>query len=142
LIPSLATINGPRPADGIRLAPNGLTEDWLDDSNSLTWRFRIADPGRYTVKLVTSTLRHASEWRGGHRVAVGIAGATLEADITPDEEIDSPRARYFPEFATRLGAVTVARVGVHDLVLEARIVDRSASGGLAVAAVTLSPVPR
>ena len=141
LIPSLATIDGPRPPDGIRLAPSGLTEDWLDNSNSLTWRIRIADPGRYAVQVVTGTLRHASEWQGGHGVAVNIAGATLEADIAPDEKIDSPRASYFPEFATRMGSVTVEEAGIHELVLEARNVDPSATGGLAVAAVILSPDP-
>jgi hypothetical protein len=120
------------------LAPNGLTEGWLDGSPSLTWKLRIATPGRYAVNVVTGTLRHAAEWRGGHRVAVSVAGETLEAEITPDEQIDSPRSRYFPEFATHLGAVTIERPGVRELVLEARAIDPRATGGLAVASVSLS----
>ncbi|MBM4436482.1 MAG: alpha-L-fucosidase [Actinobacteria bacterium] len=137
LIPSMGERDTPSGAEGIEIAQSGLTQ-WYDPASALTWRMRVSTPRTFEVRVVTGTQRGLRVWETGHRVAVHVAGATLEADLTPDERIESAHAHYFPEFATRLGTVRIDRPGVYDLRLEARAINPEARGGLALARVVLT----
>ncbi len=137
LIPSMADLHGPA-AGGIEIAMNGITQNWYETDRSISWKFKVSEPGRFEVKVVTGTLRGLEGWEGGHRVSVSIGGASLAADITPDEAIDTPHAQYFPEFATGLGSIDIDTPGIHELTLEALEINPDARGGLTVASVSLT----
>jgi hypothetical protein len=139
LIPSMADLHGPA-EDGLEIAMNGMTQNWYEADRSVSWTFKVSDPGRFELKIVTGTLRGLDGWVGGHRVSLSVGGAFLTADITPDEPIDTPHAQYFPECATRLGSIEIDSPGIHELTLEALTINPNAPAGLTVANVTLTRV--
>ncbi len=139
LIPSMADLHGPA-EDGLEIAMNGMTQNWYEADHSVSWKFKVSEPGQFEVKIVTGTLRGLDGWIGGHRISVSVGGSFLAADLTPDEPIDTPHAHYFPEFATRIGAIEIDKPGIHELTLDALTINPDAPAGLSVANVSLTRI--
>ncbi len=138
LIPSMAELHGPA-TDGIEIAMTGMTRNWYETDRSMSWKFKVSRPGTFEVKVVTGPMGHGqSGWKGGHRISATVAGTSLATDITPDEAIDTTNTQYFPEFATRLGSVTIDTPGVHELTLEALEINSDVRNGLTVDSVSLT----
>ena len=61
-------------------------------------------------------LEQGSKWLGDwainpYRLSHVVAGADMAGVLQDDEKVDTPRAQYFPECASRLGRVTIAEAG-------------------------------
>jgi len=123
----------------VRIAPAGATASWKSTDGSLEWDFKVKRPGEFDVQVLTM-FRWSQEWSGRHGVRVTAAGTELSGKLSPDEKVDSPRAQYFPEYATSLGRVKIAEAGAHSLKIIATELDPDAPQGLAVSAVRLVPV--
>ena len=58
----------------MRIGQGGCMSDWYSTDNRLAWRFRVLEPGRFDVLLLTKSVSHDG-WLGGHRVQVAVAAA-------------------------------------------------------------------
>ena len=121
----------------MRIARHGAIENWLSEKEWLGWDFKVSAPGEFEVKLLTW---HRRSWQLGHKVKVSVAGKDLKGTVRPDEKIDSPRTKHFPEVATRLGKVRIAKAGKYTLALRAEKIKKDAPIGLTASAVRLVPV--
>ena len=119
----------------IALGRGGMIEGWRKKSNWMSWDFKVSEPGEFQVHVHTA-VRH--EWRGGHKVKLMLGRQTLRSAIRPDEVIDSPRAKHWPEAATGLGKFTIAKPGAHTLRFRAEDI-KPVPEGLAVSEVRLVP---
>ena len=115
---------------------SGAIADWRTKSNWLSWDFRIARPGEFVVKVFTAGNRHDG-WCGGHKVAASVAGQTLEGTLREDEQLDSPRAQYFPEVGSKLGTIRISQPGSYQLKLKAKEINKNVPAGLVLSSVQL-----
>jgi hypothetical protein len=136
LIPSMAELHGPKD-DGIAIAMTGMTRNWYKTDRFASWQFKVNTPGTFKLRVITGPSGFEG-WKGGHRISVKVANASLETDITPDEKIESINTHYFPEFATVIGSVGIDSPGVYELTLEALDIDPENRSGLTVESVTLT----
>jgi len=130
----MAQVHGPR----IALGRNGAVENWHTTSNWLSWDLKVSLPGEFEVKVLTAA-GHRRMWKGGHGIKVRLDHDALKGTIKADEPVESPRAQYWPEWATNVGKITVAEAGTHHLTLKAEEVKKGVPGGLTVASVQLVP---
>jgi alpha-L-fucosidase len=141
LYPFMARIHGRERAERLGISPNGSTCRWTAKSDWLSWEFRVAEPGEFEVRVVTSLQRRQREWVGGHRVAVTIGRERVAGRIREDETRDTPRAQYFPEKVTRLGRVRLPRAGLVRGAIRLEKLNPKATTGLVLTSVELSPAP-
>ena len=132
----MADLHAGRAGKRMTVGRGGVIEGWRDTSDWLSWDFKVFEPGEFEVKLHTAVRR---QWRGGHKVKVTYARQRLRCVLKAHETVDSPRAKYWPEAATRLGTIVVTRPGTHQLKLRAKAIEKFPEG-LAVAEVRLAPV--
>ncbi len=140
LLPGMADVHVSKKGRQISVSPSGVIQNWFNKANWLSWSFKVVRPADFEVRVITGTLRPARVWRGGHRVSVAVAGKTIRRSIRADEKIESPRAQYFPEAATKFGRVRIEVPGIYELKLKAEEINRNAPAGLTVASVRLTPV--
>jgi len=136
----MADFHVPKTGQQMQVGRAGQTENWTTKSNWLSWDFRVSEPGEFEVKVVTGAVGHGQPWRGGHTVKVSVGKEALSKVLTLDEEVDSPRAQYFPEGATKLGTVTLDKPGTHTLKLKAANISKEVPAGLHVVSVQLVAV--
>jgi alpha-L-fucosidase len=120
----------------IRVDRTSAIDGWRATDDWLSWDFKVTRPGEFEVQVLTI---HRRQWRGDHGVKVAVGGQELSAELAPDEKIESPRAQYFPEYASRVGGVAIAEAGSARLELRAGKIDPEAPGGPTVSAVRLVP---
>ena len=124
----------------IAVGRGGAIEGWHTTDNWLSWDFRVSEPGEFEIKVATAAAGHGRTWQGGHKVAVEVDGKTIKGTLTADEQVDSPRAQYFPEAATRLGKIKIDKPGTHQLTIKATQVKKDVPAGLTISSVQLVPV--
>lgn len=124
--------------DGDMSATNaGIISGWKSTANSLRWQFRLHEPGTFAVKVVLASGRHSAPAATQHTVTVSVAGQEVSGSLAGGEPVDSPRAQYFPEFATTIGQVTLGEAGDVALALRASEISAEAPDGLTIASVEL-----
>jgi len=118
---------------------SGVTERWKQTGVVLEWSFKLWHPGRFRVELLTATSEYHHNWIGGHDVEVKVGDRVLRAKLAKDADSIGPRAQYFPEAVSKLGAVALECPGQCNLSLVARAINPEAPGGLHVAEIRLIP---
>ncbi len=123
----------------LAITTSGMVSGWKSTADWLSWEFKVTQPGDYRVKLVVASNRHAQAAAAEHRVTVTAGEASVSGVTTPEEKVDSPRAQYFPEYATTLGVLRLPAAGRYTLSLRAEEIAAGASEGFTAAAVELLP---
>ena len=118
LVGPMATIGTGKGEPALRVGGNGLTENWRNPRDWLEWSFTVLLPGRYEAAVVT-THKHHEPWSGGHTLRLECDGRILRRRLKRDALLPGLRANYFPQVATRFGALTFPRAGTFTLRLAA-----------------------
>ncbi|MCY4109273.1 MAG: alpha-L-fucosidase [Chloroflexi bacterium] len=137
LLAGMADLHVPKRGSRIEVHPGGVIANWYNKANWMSWKFKVVEPGKFDVKVVTGTLRHYGVWEGGHRIRVSVGGSSVSGATAADEQTGGARASYFPEHVTNLGRITIDSVGMHELKVRAEEINKSALGGVALASVRL-----
>jgi alpha-L-fucosidase len=132
----LATVRPPSRGRAAVVGSSGATEGWTNAQNRLTWRFKVATPGRFLVQTVTAGC-HRTWDQEGHRLRIDVHGTKLTTTTRPQHPCPGPRTVYWPEFATDAGPVTIREPGVHSLTLRAERICKDTPRGVVLAAVRL-----
>jgi alpha-L-fucosidase len=140
MLASQANIHAPKSSSGIQLDSAAVFQGWLNKQCWVDWEFKIAEPGKFSVKVLTAATRPPRIWKGGHRVAVTVDGKTLRKVLRADEKVNHPRSQYHPEAASKMGTIRFDKPGTYTLKLKAEDINKDVPGGLTVASVVLEPV--
>ncbi|MDB6167326.1 MAG: Alpha-L-fucosidase [Verrucomicrobia bacterium] len=129
----------------MRIGGNGLSENWRNTDDFLTWRFTVLRPGTYDVTVVT-THQHLEPWSGGHALRLESAGQTLRQTTKRDVVLPGLRSAYYPQVGTRFGRLKFDRPGRYSLRLQAERVKLSkknrtlfSDGGMQFSEIRLTP---
>jgi alpha-L-fucosidase len=128
-----------RPAPWVmQIEPGGFIDKWTSTESFIEWEFELADPGSYEV-WVQSVSSKYEPWVGGHRVRAEVAGDACTGTLVEEVAITSPRSRYYPENACRIGTLRM-QPGRITLRLRALSIHPLCPEGLAVSEVRLTKV--
>jgi hypothetical protein len=120
----------------MQIEPGGFIEKWTSTENFVEWAFELADAGSYEVWVQSVSSKYVP-WVGGHRVRAEVAGAGCEGTLVKEAAITSPRSRYYPENACRIGNLQLDQPGSVTLRLRALSINPLCPEGLAVSEVRL-----
>lgn len=123
----------------MNVSRGGVLDRWTSTRNSLSWDFRVFQPGVFRVELV-SRCGKDNAVAGGHTVRVTLGEATLEGITGGDRLLKDPAARYHPESAVTLGRLRVDRSSTHTLSLHLLKVPQGDTAGPRLTAIHLVPV--
>jgi len=126
------------PDSQIFLTRNGMLGGWKDTASTLQWQFKLLAPRTFTAKVILGSPYHRRPPDGGHVLRLTAGEATVAGPVTCDEQVQSPRAQYFPEYAGTLGEIRLDAPGTVDVTLQAEEIVGEA--GITLAAVQLVPV--
>jgi len=125
------------PDSGMALSRNGMVGGWKGTASKLQWQFKLLTPGTFTVRVVLGSPYHRRPPDGGHVLRLTAGEATVADAVTCDEQVQSPRAQYFPEYAGTLGQIALDAPGTVTVALEAEQI--AGEAGITLAAVQLVP---
>lgn len=128
------------PESGLSLSRAKVAQGWKSLGDFVSWQMKVSQPGAFEVRAIVSSPYHGARATGEHEVEVTVAGQVVQGVLKHDEPVDSPRARYFPEYATALGKVTLEAAGTYDVSLRATHLVPEAGEGLTLARVELRPL--
>ncbi|HLY10668.1 MAG TPA: hypothetical protein VKW04_15300 [Planctomycetota bacterium] len=101
---------------------------WADESDWVEWRFRISNPGSYTIRL----LQGCGKGQGGSSVTIAVGAKTF--DYTVED------TGHFQTFVEKpVGAIAFDKSG--DYALEIRATRKAKGAVMDVRQVTLIPAP-
>ena len=125
-----ATVHRDAPGEQeLRITPMGMmnlssTDEWL------SWSLRVFAPGQFAVKIISTDLFHSNPWQAGYKVRIAVAGAELQAVLSPDEEITGIATHYYKQAASACGMVTIPEPGLYELHLRFDEISREAAENL------------
>ena len=98
-----------------QVTPAGYTEKWVDNQNSLLFKFQIKEPGEYSVNAVLRINRNMLEVYGTPKLKAEIEGASLESKVDYEnlDHSEGSRVYQFPSY--ELGKVTLDKAGEYTL---------------------------
>ncbi len=123
----------------IRLNPIGATENWFTRSNSISWTFKVFEPGTYLIEVGIVRGRRQPKWTGGHKLTLAINGKKTTRRIRAQAWRDTPHAQYFPEAIARFGTVTFEKAGVYKAKLTADEISPKNPEGVLLTSIELLP---
>jgi alpha-L-fucosidase len=138
----------------MRIDNRGVAENWKSEADSLSWQFKLVEPGTYDVVLVTSEqkLRHPptqDPWDGGHKVTIEVADQKVSGVVEAQEKRIPPFNPYWPYPLTKLGRIKLAKPGMYTASLKADTIAPSRGAtppikrwGLTAVSVELQPVKK
>jgi len=136
LLAHLAQVN---PPDAVAFERNGTTEAWHTTEPELSWHFKVANGGRFTVEIVHWEAP-GKEAEGHHEVSLRIGDTSLEGPLLRHRDLDSFRARRVsPEAVGILGEITLPAAGSYEAVLRATRI-RPDTAGIMLSEVRLRSV--
>ena len=139
LLPSMARLHLPRRGRRLELSHSGVVENWHNKANWMSWEMKVSKPGRYLLRLVTGTLRYTQGHSMGHRVLLTVGDKRLIRVLRADEKLQTPRAQYYPEIASKLGTVQIDHPGMVEVTLKVLQFNRTSKPGLALAYIEMVP---
>lgn len=95
----------------------GITENWCNKKDWLSWNFKLAKPGDYDAKIITE-FPHNWKWQGGHIVNVSVAGEKLRCVIKFDKKSHSSSAKYLSETVSNVGRIRFKQPGIYQIKLK------------------------
>ena len=122
------------------LSTGKMIENWKQPEGSLTWQFKLHEPGNYAVRVVVGTHYHPADAVEGHEVTVAVDAQAVSGTLSSAEKVDSARSHHFPEYVTTVGEIELTEAGTHTMVLTAQKINPKAPVGLMVAGVELVKV--
>ena len=140
LLPHQAQQHTPAPGKAITIGPSGITENWYNKSYSLSWDFKLFEPGEFEVKVFTSNPLYPRKWFGGHKVKVSVAGKDFRRVIRADEMVENAKSRHQEEAATIIGKVHLDQPGTYRLKLKPEQIKKATPAGLNISMVQLAPI--
>jgi alpha-L-fucosidase len=127
----------------LRIDGRGVTERWLAAGGEmLSWEFKAAKPGNYTVELVTSDVKGGGRWDGGHTVKVEIGRQVLSGTVKNDGGEMDPSNPYWPYVVSKFGQVTLDKPGMYSVTLQPERIEAGQKQGFTLVAVRLTPISR
>ena len=93
------------------LSTGKMIEGWKQPEGSLTWQFKLHEPGKYAVRVVVGTHYHPADAVEGHEVTVSVDGQAVSGTLSSAEKVDSARSHHFPEYVTTVGEVEITEAG-------------------------------
>jgi alpha-L-fucosidase len=124
--------------DELHADMGGMTRNWFNPEDWLSWRFLVVEPWVFRVELHTVAAKYAP-WLGGHEVEVRLRGQTLAKVVTADRMVESHRTMHFAEAVSDLGELRIEQPGWYTLELHARSIHPEVKNGLCVSEVKLCP---
>jgi hypothetical protein len=119
--------------------PAGKIENWDSTKDYLTWDCRILRAGVYEAVVQTMAWKY-EPWKGGHEVALEMAGSTVRGRIEDHGRIQTLRNLHFEEAVTRLGCLRIDKPGRYPVTLRATHIAPELQQGLSVSGLRLIPV--
>lgn len=126
-------------ANNLRFDARGVTENWLNTDEWLSWNFKIARPGTFDVVVVTSTQKYGRVWEGGHEVGLEVGGQKLSGLVDEDGKEIPPANPYWTYMISKIGRVAIDKPGPQSLALRAEKINAERKIGLTLVAVKLIP---
>ncbi len=121
----------------------GVVENWLDEKDWLSWRFKVLEPGTFDIVVVTAEggYHGESQWDGGHEITLAVADTKLASTINADERVYNPRCVYWQDVLSNVGKVTIKKAGVHTLEVRPDKIVTAWKQGFRLKSVKLVPRP-
>jgi alpha-L-fucosidase len=120
----------------MQIDPGGFIQNWKSTANSVRWEFELDQPGAFEV-WVSSVSSKYVPWQGGHRVRAEVGNSSCEGELVEELAIQSPRSKYYPENACRIGTLELKETGPVSLKLQALEICPDRAEGLAVTEIML-----
>ncbi|AQQ70371.1 Alpha-L-fucosidase [Limihaloglobus sulfuriphilus] len=130
----------------ISISHLGTTNNWFDTNESLCWSFRVDNPGRFHINIVTIGERADGdpatplEWEGGHKITVAVADKSLTGIITKDSEMENPVNSHFPLYITEIGEIDLNEPGEYEMRIRAKSIVNEKEIGFTLRSVILNPI--
>ena len=104
----------------LKFTARGGGADWKDENVSLSWNFKVEEPGQYKIDLVsTETGSHGNPlWQGGHKVKMQTSGQSVEVVVENDFSEYNQRTQYWKKIHTDGGKINFDKAGKYRLSLE------------------------
>ncbi len=122
----------------MQIEPGGFVQNWKSTANSIEWEFELKQPGEFEV-WVSSVSSKYVPWQGGHKVRVESGDSYCEGELVEELAIQSPRSKYYPENACRIGTLELKETGPVNLKVQALEICPDRAEGLAVTELKLLP---
>ncbi|AQQ72547.1 Alpha-L-fucosidase [Limihaloglobus sulfuriphilus] len=122
---------------------NSSIESWLKPKGSVKWSFRVLQPGRFEVSILTSMPRADGDpaspvdWEGGHKIKISAAGQTLYTEIKKDFE-ETRTGSHAVYAGTRAGEIAFDSPGLYELEIEPEHINAKKGLGFTLRSVLLS----
>ena len=117
----------------------GTVESWSSKQQSVSWDFKVAEPGDFDVVVLSQTQRDA-KWRGGHKVKLTIGKRSTAGTLKETRRVDNPKApAHLKDVVSSVGRITISRPGAVRLTLRAEKLAKQRGPGLKLRAVQLIP---
>jgi alpha-L-fucosidase len=117
----------------------GVAEHWTSEADSLSWTFKVVEPGTFDLEVVTSEKKYGDGWDGGHKVVVDVDAEKIAGTVEAHEKRVPPHNPYWPYVVTKLERVTVEKAGTHTISLRAEKIVSDKKLGLTLVSVDLVP---
>ncbi|MGA2328272.1 MAG: alpha-L-fucosidase [Bryobacteraceae bacterium] len=113
------------PAQGaqLRFDNRGVVERWTNKDEWLEWEFQVTKPGTFDLAMITSEQKYGRGWEGGHRVAIAVAGTTINGAVARDAKVENPSNPYWPYVRSNLGRVRIEKPGAYTLSLKPETIE-------------------
>jgi len=142
------TLNGQfagfKPNSKIKVNNRGVTTNWTDGSEALTWDFDLYRPGKYAVMARDAAARVGGVWMQpvsvpGAELKVELDGKVAGSALQNGTKVPDPRNPLFPDMQFKLGEVTLAP-GQKHLTVSAPKIGSDAASEIHLRAIVLEPV--
>ncbi|MFB3826879.1 MAG: alpha-L-fucosidase [Bryobacteraceae bacterium] len=117
----------------------GVLSGWTDAKDWLSWDFKVFRPGAFDIVAVTAPPARGAEWDGGHRLAIHLAGKSVQAVMSRDGEQVDPSNPHTKYVVSRLGRIAIDKPGDCRLELRPESLQTARRGGLTLAYIKLAP---
>ncbi|WP_165842160.1 alpha-L-fucosidase [Paenibacillus xerothermodurans] len=131
----------------IGLSRAGVITNWTDASDWLSWEFKVIQPGRFQVEVISMAEKardalgeHIGRWEGGHELMLEAAGQQLNCVMEEHERIVNSRSLYFNRIRSKCGEISIDQPGDYSLQLQTVKLNSEMELGLKLISVNLIPV--
>jgi hypothetical protein len=129
----------------LTISRSGVTTNWSDADDSLSWEFIVTAPGTFQVDIVSLAEKardalgeYVGRWEGGHKLTIEAAGQQLACELKEDErDATSSRSFYFNRIVSHCGSLRFAEPGTYRLHLKPAELKYEMELGLKLVAVRL-----
>lgn len=130
----MAALKGPK---ALRIDRAGSVAGWKSTSPSLTWSFRISEPGPFRVLVGSHVDRHLRKRFGNHDVKVTEGRRSVKGKAGVKDVVEDARVNRRHTAWSEIGKLTLDAPGEHTVRLSATRVAKRAEAGFPATGVRL-----